>query len=524
MIYLSKTQHRPFYVLIPNPVSCFPTPFIRILWTIQPQGNCYHVLAMRKTVFIMLVMVLAVATMLQAQALPPTLEFRHQGLKIDTAPVRNRVEVSPIMTLLGGEAAFSASAGVWALSLGEHLVQVSPDRRLVLVNGKLAEARDAPISSPAGIAVTLSFLDDFILAPFGFHLEAFVGGYSIVPGVSSGRPITVRPAAADFRATTTLVLSLDRTVEASVEARPGGGVVILMPRSAPFIESPNRLRSRRVRAVIAAPGRLEVELSPGVGLISWNVLTRPDRVVMELGPVPPTPTPAPIIARPIERSGPRPIVIDPGHGGEDTGAVGESGLTEKELALAIAGRLARVLRAAGHPVRLTRDGDVGRALTDRAALANRLDAQGFVSLHANAWTAPSVHGAETYYMSLDDRASDAAAQSTADLENRANGGSSGQGSTLDLILWDMAQSEVLNESARLALRVQARLNALLGLKDRGVKQAPFVVLTGATMPAVLVEVGFLSNSEEMKQLASPDHQQALADAIALGIRDFLARQ
>ena len=161
---------------------------------------------MRKTVFIMLVMVLAVATVLQAQALPPTLEFRHQGLKIDTAPVRNRVEVSPIMTLLGGEAAFSASAGVWALSLGEHLVQVSPDRRLVLVNGKLAEARDAPVSSPAGIAVTLSFLDDFILSPFGFHLEAFVGGYSIVAGVSSGRPLTVRPAAADFSATTTLVL------------------------------------------------------------------------------------------------------------------------------------------------------------------------------------------------------------------------------------------------------------------------------------------------------------------------------
>jgi len=245
---------------------------------------------------------------------------------------------------------------------------------------------------------------------------------------------------------------------------------------------------------------------------------------MELGSVPPTPTPAPAIMQPVVQSGPRPIVIDPGHGGDDTGAVGESGLNEKGLTLAIAKRLARVLRAAGHPVRLTRDGDVGRALTDRAALANRLDAHIFVSLHANASTVSAVRGAETYYMSLDDRASDAAAQSTADLENRADGDSSGQSSTLDLILWDMAQSEVLNESAGLALRVQSRLNALLGLKDRGVKQAPFVVLTGATMPAVLVEVGFLSNPEERTQLASPDHQQDLADAIALGIGDFLARR
>lgn len=480
--------------------------------------------AMRNTVFFAFFTALVIAGGLQAQTLPPRLEFRHQGLRIETMPVRNHVEVSSIMTLLGGEAAFSASAGVWALSLGEHLVQLAPDRRLVLVDGKLTEVQDAPISSPGGIAVRLGFLDDYILAPFGFHLEPIAGGYSIVPGVSSGKTVTIRPAAADFSATTTLVLSLDLKVDASVEARPGGGVVVLMPGSGPRIESPNRLRSRRVRSVVAAPGRIEVDLSPGVGLISWNVLTGPNRIVMELGTVPPTPTPAPMIAQPVARSGPRPIVIDPGHGGPDTGAIGASGLTEKALTLVIARRLAQTLRSAGHPVRLTRDGDGGRALTDRAAVANRLDAQVFVSLHANASTVASVHGAETYYMSLDDRASDEAAQSTADLENRAGSTIIQESSALELILWDMAQSEVLNESARLALRVQARLNALLGLKDRGVKQAPFVVLTGATMPAVLVEVGFLSNAEEREQLASPEHQQALADAIALGIGDFLVGQ
>ena len=138
----------------------------------------------------------------------------------------------------------------------------------------------------------------------------------------------------------------------------------------------------------------------------------------------------------------------------------------------------------------------------------------------NASTFSSVKGAETYYMSLDDKASDEAAAATAKLENEA-GDATDQRSDLDLILWDLAQAEVLNESAELALAVQGRLNARLGSRDRGVKQAPFVVLTGATMPAILVEVGFLSNTSEAQKLIQPDYQQQLAEAVAAGIEDFL---
>jgi len=123
-------------------------------------------------------------------------------------------------------------------------------------------------------------------------------------------------------------------------------------------------------------------------------------------------------------------------------------------------------------------------------------------------------------MSLDQSSTDEAAAATADLENRAGPGDS-ERSPLDLILWDLAQAEVLNESADLALAVQRRLNARLGLRDRGVKQAPFVVLTGATMPAILVEVGFLSNPSEARNLASPERQQRLAEAIAEGILEFV---
>ena len=215
------------------------------------------------------------------------------------------------------------------------------------------------------------------------------------------------------------------------------------------------------------------------------------------------------------------MVIDPGHGGDDVGAQSPTGVMEKEVTLAVARRLARILESRGRAVRLTRDGNQGRALTDRTALANRLDATVFISLHANASTVASVAGAETYYMSLDG-ASDEAAAATAALENRAGSSSNGR-SPLDLILWDLAQAEVLNESSRLALAVQGRLNARLGLRDRGVKQAPFVVLTGATMPAILVEVGFLSNPSEAERLTQPESQQQLAEAVAAGVEDFLGR-
>jgi N-acetylmuramoyl-L-alanine amidase len=263
---------------------------------------------------------------------------------------------------------------------------------------------------------------------------------------------------------------------------------------------------------------LAIRVVDGVGLLSWHELDNPPRVILELGTLRPTPTPAPTPS--VERASSQPVVIDPGHGGDDTGAVSASGLSEKELTLDIARRLAKVLRGRGYAVRLTRVGDEARALTDRTAFANRLDARAFISLHANSSTVKAVRGAETYYMSLDRSATDAHAAATADLENQADTAAA-ERSPLDLILWDLAQSEVLNESASLALAVQNRLNTRLGLRDRGVKQAPFAVLTGATMPAVLVEVGFLSNPGEARMLRDPDHQQKIAEAVAEGVADFL---
>ena len=447
-----------------------------------------------------------------------SVEFRYQGRALLVPATAGRVEALPVLGLIGAEAAFSPAAGTYGVALGEQIIQFAPGLHHVLVDGSLHEADSPPVASPGGVAVSLDFLERSLLSPLGFHLESTANGYRIEPGRRYADPVTIRPAAADFGATTTVVLTLDRAVEATVEKMPDGSVVVRFPDARPQIDPSSQLRSSRVRDLRPQGQELRLRLPTQIGLLAWHSLADPPRLILELGRAEPTPTPNP--ERIVEIAGPSPIVIDPGHGGDDVGAEGSDGGEEKTVVMAIARRLAAALEARGHAIRLTREGDESRALTDRTAVANRLDARVFVSLHANASTVPSVHGAETYYMSLDRTATDEAAAQTAAVENRA-GRSEERRSPLDLILWDLAQTDVLNESARLALAVQRRLNARLGTTDRGVKQAPFAVLTGATMPAVLIEVGFLSNPTEARLLADPAHQQRIADAIADGIEDFV---
>ncbi len=444
------------------------------------------------------------------------IEFRLGTRSVAVPRLGARVEIMPILAMIGAEAAFSPSADTYGVSYQDHLIQFAIGRKYVLVDGKLREGPDAPAASPAGVATTIRFLDETLLGPLGYHLVPNGDGYDIVPGARFADPVVVRPAVADFGSTSTLVLSLGRSVEVEVESDPEE-VVVHFSEASPQIDRSLPFRSSRVISLKSRVQDLVVQLKPGIGVINWHTLSEPDRVILELGAVQPKPQAAPVQIT--ERSGPRPIVIDPGHGGGDIGASSNSGVVEKTLVLQIARRLAGVLSAKGHSVRISRDSDESRALTDRTALANRMDAKVFISLHANASTVASVSGAETYYMSLDDIASDEHAAATARLENKSQ--PQGRRAGIDLILWDLAQADVLNESAKLALSVQSRLNEKLGLKDRGVKQAPFVVLTGASMPAILVEVGFLSNPTEAVKLQSDEHQQQIAEAIGAGIDDFV---
>lgn len=219
----------------------------------------------------------------------------------------------------------------------------------------------------------------------------------------------------------------------------------------------------------------------------------------------------------------RTLVIDPGHGGQAAGAVGAGGLAEKDITLDIAVRLKElVVRRLGLQVVLTREQDVDVPHDERTEKANYWQADLFVSIHANAYRLGSVRGPETYFLS--DTASDARAAAAARAENgdaEAPVGASGE--ALDFILWDLAQTQHLRESSLFAETIQANLSDLWGVSDRGVKQAPFLVLKGATMPAVLVEVGYLSNGEDARQLGDPAYRQQIAEALYRSITDFRQR-
>lgn len=220
------------------------------------------------------------------------------------------------------------------------------------------------------------------------------------------------------------------------------------------------------------------------------------------------------------------VVIDPGHGGDKDGAVGPDGQKEKALALSIAARLEEELVARGYRVRLTRRSDVGMGLAPRIELANEEGADLFVSVHANsvAEKRERVQGVETYFLSA--RASDAQAQAVASKENADDPEAPADkaSSALDFILQDLARTEAHAGSSRLAVEIHRHLVAGTGARDRGVRQAPFFVLSGARMPAVLVEVGYISHPEEARRLADEDERRRIARSIADGIDAFGKRE
>lgn len=215
------------------------------------------------------------------------------------------------------------------------------------------------------------------------------------------------------------------------------------------------------------------------------------------------------------------VVLDPGHGGRSPGARGNTGTVEKELVLSVAEKLkTRLEEGLGIKVVLTRTADYYVGLKERTAIANNNRADLFLSIHANATFRRDIEGYETYYLSLG--SADKQARSYAEMENRALGVQGGEDdkALLEAILWDMAQTAYLQESSELAAMVQRRIVGELRGRDRGVRQAPLAVLMGASMPAALVEIGYISNPEQEVRLNRQSHQDRIAQALYLAVEDY----
>lgn len=216
----------------------------------------------------------------------------------------------------------------------------------------------------------------------------------------------------------------------------------------------------------------------------------------------------------------RRVVIDPGHGGHDTGAIGKKGTREKDVALAIAKKLAAELRKRDLEVMLTREDDRFLRLEERARMANEAQGDLFISIHCNSAESRKLRGVETYTLNT------SADRYSIRLAARENATSEKGIGDLQFILADLATKANTEESTRLATQVQKSMVESLSarysdIKNLGTKEALFYVLLGTKMPAILVETSFLSHPEEEMRLASEAYQNVLARSIAQGVEAFL---
>ncbi|HLH00942.1 MAG TPA: N-acetylmuramoyl-L-alanine amidase [Bryobacteraceae bacterium] len=214
------------------------------------------------------------------------------------------------------------------------------------------------------------------------------------------------------------------------------------------------------------------------------------------------------------------IVLDPGHGGHDTGTVGPEGLREKDLVLDVAKRLGALIEdRMGSEVIFTRSDDTFIPLERRTEIANEAKADLFLSIHANSSPVRSAAGVETYYLSF------TTSKAALDLAARENAGSQETVYDLQDLLQKIALNDKIGESRDFAGRVQTALFSLSAksnshAKDRGVRKAPFVVLIGANMPSVLAEVGFISNAHDESTMKRPEYRQRIAEALYKGLSGY----
>jgi N-acetylmuramoyl-L-alanine amidase len=437
-------------------------------------------------------------------------------------------QVAESARALGFEVATDPTTGVMTLTSGGHKIVVGAGTIQVPV-----DARILSISRPARVVAGSLYAPPDFLEKVLFPLVGASGAYDasrktwvLSEGTS---PLTLDVAVVHVEPTTQIVIRQSTAARFAPQLTETGLQITWPNQKVAPPYSERRYDDPLVAAIRFAGNTASIDFKEKGSTARAYALTSPDRVVVEIGRPASARTVEPIaVAEPAE---PLPtIVIDPGHGGSETGAVGPGGLQEKDVTLQIARRLAAASQRL-FPCRvvLTRESDSVISLDDRTAVANHEKADLFLSIHANSSRAPGARGSETYYLSLE--ASDKLSQEIASRENQpssAGGAAPAAGGArnpdLDFILWDLAQSAHLKESSELAEAAQEELNIVSGTENRGIKQAPFRVLVGATMPAVLVETAFISNPEEEKKLASPVFQQSVADAVARAIGRFFERR
>lgn len=458
-----------------------------------------------------------------------------QALATVSAGGHEFVSLDEVARLFGLTVREDALAGSLTVSRGARTLVISKTQGLASASGRLVSLPATPIRQGQSWLVPI----DLVARALPLVLE----------GRLEWRPASRLVVFGDLRVPRVVVRHepLGRSVRVTIEVAPAGTRHVVE-------QLPGRLLVRfdadQLDADITAPPASDVlstvrvadegttvALELGPAFASFRAADEPAeggrvRLVVDLlaaptaspapaEPAPPRPEPPPPLILDAPRTALRTIVLDPGHGGEETGARGPGGTLEKDVTLAVARQLKGMLESRlGVRVLLTRDDDRTVALDDRAALANNNKADLFLSLHANASVRAAVRGAEVFYLSAGEYTDEARRVALA--EGAALPVVTGGERRVEMILWEMAQLRHLEDSAALATLVEQELRQRVPMSPRAIQQAPFRVLVGANMPAVLVEMGFVTNPDEERLLASPAHQASLASALYESLVRFRA--
>jgi len=445
--------------------------------------------------------------------------------------------LTPLVDLLGGQVTSDESGESITLRIADKDVVIGPGNAIVTVGDNIVSLSQPPSRGEGGLQVPVDFLRKTYGDLLGYSFEWHPETSRLTIARRGSRELSVTLDVVHLQGMTTVVLQFPDEPHYRIDPVQAGLIKVEMLSDRLTPPAPKEVQDPLVQSVTIDPQQVRIQLSAGAQAESY-VLARPFRLVFDVHPT----AAVEVATQPVERGRQAPgihtIVIDPGHGQVETGAIGPGGVQEKALTLEFARDLAGKLGRLGVQTILTRSDDSLVALDQRAAIANQNKADLFISIHLNSSLGAGANGTETYFLSP--QASDPRAARSAAAENIAPGaggsssaasGATGTGAPavnaaeqqdVDLILWDLAQSHHLAESQRFANMIQGELNDTLHIKDRGVKQAPFRVLKGATMPAVLVELGFISNPEEEKKLQDSAYRDQLLEALVRAVARYKA--
>jgi N-acetylmuramoyl-L-alanine amidase len=429
-------------------------------------------------------------------------------------------------------------AGGLTIATKGQTIMLSPGQGLASVGGRLLSLPAAPVRDGQRWFVPVDFVPRALAPASGTRMElrkpsrlVLVGDIRVprvagsidALGALAKLTLDVAPAAAHTvtqEGNRLLVRFEADALDATLPSAPPGELITAVrPGESPaviVVDLGSRFGSYRASDQPGDRGAVRIVIDILAPTTAAGPTTSP--------PAPAPPDPPPLLDLP-PAGGLRTIVVDAGHGGEEEGARGPTGTLEKEVTLSVARRLNAALEARlGVRVILTREADQTVGLDERAALANNNKADLFVSLHANASVRAAAAGAEVFYLSLEEYGDQA--QRVARGESEALPVFGGGTRDIEVILWEMAQARYIEQSATLAKLVESTLRERVPMSPRAIQQAPFRVLVGANMPAVLVEMGFITNPEQERQLRSEPFQVSLVQALVDSVvryRDATAR-